>query len=80
MKLRTGRRNHRNLYLQLGDEPSEDDPCLGLIIEPKAAHVIVDAVNKYGVPRVTDAVFTGPHRVRHAVIGTEGCCVLGEGP
>jgi len=37
MRLRTGRKNFRNLYLQTGDQPSDDDPCLGLLIDPEVA-------------------------------------------
>jgi hypothetical protein len=33
VRLRTGRRNPRNLYLQLGPSPSNEDPCIGFMIE-----------------------------------------------
>lgn len=46
MRIRTGRRNLRNLYLQQGGQPADTDPCLGLIIDPVAAADIVDAVNR----------------------------------
>lgn len=35
----------RTLYHQLGDEPSDDDPILGLVDTPELAHRIVDALN-----------------------------------
>ena len=44
MKIRTGRKNPRNLYLQRGDEPSDDDRCLGLIINPDDAKLICDGL------------------------------------
>jgi hypothetical protein len=60
VKLRTGRRNPRNLYLQLGDEPSEGgDICLGLIIDPHVAAVITERLNEEG---------NGPQEIRDALI------------
>lgn len=51
MKIRTGRRNPRNLYLQLGDDPSDTgDICLGLIIDPQVAAEIADIVNGHAGP------------------------------
>ena len=44
MKIRQGRRNDRNLYLQLGDEPSDSDPCLGFMIDPEVGKILVQAV------------------------------------
>lgn len=32
MKLRQGRRNPHNVYAQFGDEPSDDDTCIGFFI------------------------------------------------
>lgn len=29
VKLRTGRENGRTIYIQMGDEPSKDDPMVG---------------------------------------------------
>lgn len=40
MKLRTGRKNPRTLYLQLGDVPSDDDPCVAFMVDPDTASVI----------------------------------------
>lgn len=37
MKIRTGRRNGRTLYLQLTDEPRDDDPCIGFAVDPEVA-------------------------------------------
>lgn len=45
MKLRTGRRNPRNLYLQVGDEPSDRDPCVGFMVDDGSAALIADALN-----------------------------------
>lgn len=45
MKIRQERRNGRNLYLQLGDEPADGDPCLGFIIDPAVAALLADGVN-----------------------------------
>jgi hypothetical protein len=67
MKIRTGRRNQRNLYLQLGDEPSDSDPCLGLIVCPVASAVIADAINRSGLVRADQAPFLGPERVFNAL-------------
>lgn len=43
MRLRTGRKNRRNLYLQVGDEPADTDPCLGLMIDPEVAVILAGA-------------------------------------
>jgi hypothetical protein len=69
VKIRTGRRNPSNLYLQLGDEPSNHDPCLGFITVGAVSAVIADAINKYV------GVFNGPHRIRHAALGTHQNCL-----
>ena len=47
MKIRQGRRNGRNLYLQLGPEPDDTDPCLGFIIDPRVAFLLADCVNGF---------------------------------
>jgi hypothetical protein len=44
MKIRTGRRNSRNLYLQLGDEPGDGDPCIGFMIDTDTGALIADAI------------------------------------
>ena len=48
MKLRQGRKVGRTLYRQLGDEPSDDDPIVGLVDSIELAKIIVEAVNKSG--------------------------------
>lgn len=45
MKLRAGRRNGRTLYLQLGDEPSDKDPCIGFTVDDGAAEIIAEGLN-----------------------------------
>lgn len=45
MKLRVGRKQDRNLYIQLGDEPSDEDEYLGVIFDPMRAAVLVEMVN-----------------------------------
>lgn len=47
-KLRTGRKNPHNLYLQRGREPSDQDVCLGLIINPAVAEILVKMINEAG--------------------------------
>lgn len=44
MRLRTGRRNTRNLYLQLGDRPSNSDPCVGFMVDDDTAAIVVDGL------------------------------------
>lgn len=46
MKLRPGRKNPRNLYLQLGGAPSDDDPCIGLLIDPGVAAVLGETLTE----------------------------------
>lgn len=45
MILRQGRKNKYNLYLQLGDEPSDNDVSLGYVRYPQWGKAICDAVN-----------------------------------
>jgi len=35
----------RNVYVQVSDEPSDDDVLVGFILTPDAANYVVDAVN-----------------------------------
>jgi hypothetical protein len=50
VKLRTGRRNGRNLYLQRGDEPDHDrDLPIGMVDSSDWADLIVTAVNDSGM-------------------------------
>lgn len=67
MRLRIGRKNPHNLYLQRGDQPDDGDTCLGLIIDPMVAWVIADAVNRSGQPRSTVAAYLGPERVANTL-------------
>lgn len=46
MRLRAGRRNPRNLYLQVGDEPHDkNDLPVGFMIDTDTAALIGDALN-----------------------------------
>lgn len=42
---RTGRKVGRTLYLQIGDEPSDSDPIIGLMDSPDLAELVVESVN-----------------------------------
>ena len=44
---RQGRKVPRMLYQQVGDEPADDDPIVGLVDTPELAALIVAAVNAY---------------------------------
>lgn len=45
MKLRPGRRNPRNLYIQVGDEPSDlNDLPVGFLIDTDVAALIGDGL------------------------------------
>lgn len=46
VKLRQGRRNQLNIYVQLGDEPSDSDPCLGLVLDQHAAAILCRLANE----------------------------------
>lgn len=43
---RTGRKVYRTIYVQLGDEPSNEDPLIGLMDTPKLAQEAVEAHNE----------------------------------
>lgn len=45
MKIRTGRHQDRNLYIQLGDEPGVEDEYLGVIFDPMRAAILVEILN-----------------------------------
>jgi len=53
-KWRTGRHLGRTIYLQKGDEPSDDDKFLGIMDSTVMAQIVVDAINRYikegGIP------------------------------
>jgi hypothetical protein len=46
MKFRTGRKVPRNLYLQMGAEPSDNDLDIGRIDDEHMAKVIVSMLNE----------------------------------
>jgi len=43
---RTGRKVGRTIYRQVGEEPSNDDPLIGVMDTPEWAALVVDAVNQ----------------------------------
>jgi hypothetical protein len=45
VKLRCGRKQPQNLYVQQGDEPSDEDQYIGVIFDPMRAAVLIDIVN-----------------------------------
>jgi hypothetical protein len=45
VKLRQGRKVGRTIYQQMGAEPSDDDPIVGLVDTPELAAIVVEAVN-----------------------------------
>jgi hypothetical protein len=45
MKLRTGRHNDRIVYIQIGDEPDDNDPMLATFFDAGNARAVVDCVN-----------------------------------
>ena len=51
MKIRTGRHQDRNLYIQMGDEPSDEDEYLGVIFDPTRAKFLVEILNEYFTSR-----------------------------
>jgi hypothetical protein len=62
---RTGRRQPRTLYLQVGAEPSDKDQAIGMLDTPGLAAFAVDAMNV--------CVERG-----HLAMGTWPCMVCGE--
>jgi hypothetical protein len=44
VKLRRGRKNLHALYLQRGDQPSDDDPFLGSMVDPEYAALVTESV------------------------------------
>ena len=57
MMLRQGRKNGHNLYLQLGNEPSDQDVSLGYIAIPEVAREIVDGCNNQMAWDVAQALY-----------------------
>ena len=67
MKLRTGRKLDLTLYIQMGDEPSDDDELLGLFLDPARAGLFVKIVNGEA-PALTDRVSVpGPSASKQTV-------------
>ena len=50
MKIRQGRKQDRNLYIQLGDEPSDEDEYLGVIFDPTRALYLIRILNGVDPP------------------------------
>jgi hypothetical protein len=44
---RTGRKVGRTIYAQMGPEPSDDDPLIGVMDTPDLAALVVLAVNAH---------------------------------
>lgn len=47
MKVRTGRHNDRIVYIQLGEEPSDDDEMLAVFFDPVRASTTVQIMNEH---------------------------------
>ena len=45
MRFRCGRKQPQNLYVQQGDEASDEDQYIGVIFDPARAAVLIDIVN-----------------------------------
>jgi hypothetical protein len=45
MRLRCGRKQPQNLYVQQGDEASDEDQYIGVIFDPTRAAAVIDIVN-----------------------------------
>lgn len=50
MKIRTGRKQPRNLYIQIGDEPSDDDEYFAVVFDPTRARFLVQILNGEAPP------------------------------
>lgn len=59
MKLRTGRKVGRTIYVQHGEQPSDDDQLVGMMDTPALATAVVGAVN-YAGERYLDLVVNTP--------------------
>lgn len=44
---RVGRKVGRTIYVQINDEPSEDDPLIGVMDTPELAQAAVDHHNQW---------------------------------
>lgn len=47
MKLRRGRKQPRNLYVQLHDQPGDEDVLVGQVDSPELSAFLIDAVCYY---------------------------------
>ena len=47
MKIRQGRHNDQILYIQSGDEPSDDDEMLAVFMDPKRAEATMHIMNEH---------------------------------
>lgn len=58
MRVRQGRKNPHNLYLIIGDDPSDDDLSIGYIKYPNIAEEIVRLCNAEGgvAPKRTESM------------------------
>lgn len=46
MRLRTGRKLGRTIYIQLGAAPADEDPCIGMVDTSELAAVVVSSFNR----------------------------------
>jgi hypothetical protein len=46
-KLRCGRKQAQNLYLQRGDEPGDDDEYLGVFFDARKLAALIDLANAH---------------------------------
>lgn len=42
MKIRRGRRNPHTMYLQIGDQPADNDPCIGFMLDPEYSSLLCE--------------------------------------
>jgi hypothetical protein len=45
MRVRCGRKQPQNLYIQIGAEPSDEDEYIGVIFDPVRAAVLIEMLN-----------------------------------
>lgn len=53
MKIRQGRHNPRILYVQLGAQPSDDDPMLCTVVSRDAAELLADVASTRQVATIS---------------------------
>ena len=54
MRLRVGRKVGRTIYIQLGPEPADTDPLVGVMDTPGWAAAVVEAYNARGTDVLPD--------------------------